>query len=237
MPLESIEPESIDAWALAEAVRVEQRVRHAFKTYAFRDAHQVIYDFCNETLSAIYLVATKDRLYCDASDSVRRRRTQTVMHAISGLLCRLLEPVIPHTADEAFRALERSDDANVHHCEPLDLSAQCDHEWSAVMNLRDAVLKALEEAKAEGLDNPLDAGVVIPDPEGTFARFGGDLADVCGVSRARFETSLGDVTIDDLRDEPRCDRSRKRDGTVRARSDGAMLSDRDAAAIGLDPAN
>ena len=237
VPLESIEPESIDAWALAEAVRVEQRVRHAFKTYAFRDAHQVIYDFCNETLSAIYLVATKDRLYCDASDSVRRRRTQTVMHAISGLLCRLLEPVIPHTADEAFRALERSDEANVHLCEPLDLSAQCDHEWSAVMNLRDAVLKALEEAKAEGLDNPLDAGVVIPDPEGTFARFGGDLADVCGVSRARFETSLGDVTIDDLRDEPRCDRSRKRDGTVRARSDGAMLSDRDAAAIGLDPAN
>ena len=235
--LDSIEPESIDAWALAEAVRVEQRVRHAFSTYAFRDAHQVIYDFCNETLSAIYLVATKDRLYCDAVGSPRRRRTQTVMHAISSLLCRLLEPVVPHTADEAFRALQGSEDANVHLCEPLDLSARCDHEWSAVMNLRHAVLKALEEAKAEGIDNPLDAGIVIPDPEGTFGRFGDDLADVCGVSRARCVASLGEVAIEDLRNEPRCDRSRKRDGTVRERSDGAMLSDRDAAAIGLDPAN
>jgi hypothetical protein len=104
-----------------------------------------------------------------------------------------------------------------------------------VINLRDAALKRLEEAKADGVDNPLDAGLVIPDPEGTFARFGEDLADLCGVSRARFETGLGEVEIEDLRDAPRCERSRKRDGTVRARSDGALLSDRDAAAIGLDP--
>jgi hypothetical protein len=101
------------------------------------------------------------------------------------------------------------------------------------MNLRDAVLKALEVAKVDGIDNPLDAGVVIPDPEGTFARFGDDLADVCGVSRVRFETAIGEVTIEDLREQPRCDRSRKRDGTVCERSDGSMLSDRDAAAIGL----
>ena len=235
--LDAIEPASIDAWALAEAVRVEQRVRHAFATYAFRDAHQVLYDFCNETLSSIYLVATKDRLYCDAADSHRRRRTQTAMHAISDLLCRLLEPVVPHTADEAFRALQGDDAANVHLAGPLDLSATCDHEWSAVINLRDAALKRLEEAKADGIDNPLDAGLVIPDPEGTFARFGEDLADLCGVSRARFEAGLGEVEIEDLRDAPRCERSRKRDGTVRARSDGALLSDRDAAAIGLDPAS
>ncbi len=235
--LDAIEPASIDAWALAEAVRVEQRVRHAFATYAFRDAHQVLYDFCNETLSSIYLVATKDRLYCDAADSHRRRRTQTVMHAISDLLCRLLEPVVPHTADEAFRALHGDDAANVHLAGPLDLSATCDHEWSAVINLRDAALKRLEEAKADGIDNPLDAGLVIPDPEGTFARFGEDLADLCGVSRARFEAGLGEVEIEDLRDAPRCERSRKRDGTVRERSDGALLSDRDAAAIGLDPAS
>ena len=41
------------------------------------------------------------------------------------------------------------------------------------------------------------------------------------------------VEILDLRDQPRCDRSWKRDGTVRTRSDGGMLSDRDAAALDL----
>jgi len=41
------------------------------------------------------------------------------------------------------------------------------------------------------------------------------------------------VSVQDLRDEPRCERSWKRDGTVRERSDGGLLSDRDAAALGL----
>jgi len=40
--------------------------------------------------------------------------------------------------------------------------------------------------------------------------------------------------VHDLRDRPRCERSWKRDGTVRERSDGGMLSDRDARALGLE---
>ena len=43
----------------------------------------------------------------------------------------------------------------------------------------------------------------------------------------------GDIEVIDLSDEPRCERSWKRDGTVKQRSDGGMLSDRDAAALGV----
>ena len=51
------------------------------------------------------------------------------------------------------------------------------------MHLQDAVLKALEEAKASGIENPLDAEVVLPDPDGALAKFKADLADIFGVSR------------------------------------------------------
>jgi len=37
----------------------------------------------------------------------------------------------------------------------------------------------------------------------------------------------------DLRDQPRCERSWKRTPDVRERSDGSVLSDRDAAAVGV----
>ncbi len=231
--VEEIDPASIDGWVLAEAVRVEQGVRLAYREYRFRDASQLLYDFCNEALSAVYLVATKDRLYCDAEDSPRRRRTQTVMHRIAELLCRLLAPVMPHTADEAYRAMH-GEDSTVHLQGPLELSFECDHEWGAVMNLREAAMKRIEEAKEGGIDNPLDAGLLVPDPDGTFGRFAEDLADACGVSRARMVKTLGEVEVEDLRDEPRCARSRKRDGTVRERSTGDLLSDRDAAAIGAE---
>jgi isoleucyl-tRNA synthetase len=41
------------------------------------------------------------------------------------------------------------------------------------------------------------------------------------------------VTVQDLRGEPRCERSWRRDATVKQRSDGGWLSDRDAEAVGI----
>ena len=99
---------------------------------------------------------------------------------------------------------------------------------------------ALEKAKAPtsegglGVENPLDAGLVLPDPDGKLKQFeAADLADLLGVSRVQLDASAQAPRILDLRDQPRCERSWKRDGTVKKRSDGGMLSDRDAAAVGV----
>jgi isoleucyl-tRNA synthetase len=57
------------------------------------------------------------------------------------------------------------------------------------------------------------------------------------VGVSRFNVEAGDepsIVIRDLREEPRCERSWKRDGTVRERSDGGLLSDRDAAVVGVE---
>jgi isoleucyl-tRNA synthetase len=225
----AVDPMSIDGWALAEAVRFEQAIRLHYTRFELREANAAIYELCNDMLSAVYLVAVKDRLYCDRADSPRRRQTQTVMHHLAELLCRVLEPIVPHTADEAYRSLH-GEDAVLQTSAPLDLSYECDHDWTPVMIMRQAAMKAIEEAKARGIENPLDAGLVIPDPEGTFLRFEEEFADLCGVSRARCVASIGEVEIEDLREEPRCERSRKRDSTVKDRA-GVLLSDRDFAAI------
>ena len=97
------------------------------------------------------------------------------------------------------------------------------------MSVRDEALKALEEAKADGIENPLDAGLVLPASLSGFDA--SDLADLCGVSRVSCKGE--NIEVVDLRQEPRCDRSWKRDGTVKQRSDGGMLSDRDAKAVGV----
>ena len=78
----------------------------------------------------------------------------------------------------------------------------------------------------------MDAGVILPDPDGWLAPFTDELADLFGVSRCALAAE-GSIEIQDLRNEPRCERSRKRDGTVRERSENAVLSDRDAAVVGL----
>jgi isoleucyl-tRNA synthetase len=227
------DPRSLDGWALGELARVQREVRAAYAAYDFRQAHLALFDFCNTTLSATYFAATKDRLYCDAADSPRRRATQRVMHAAARALIRLLAPVLPHTADEALAALAGDGARSAVFERHETLSFEADPGWAAVMAAREAGLKALEDAKAAGIENPLDAEVVLPDAQGALAPFMADLADLLGASRVALDAAADRPRVVDLRQEPRCERSRRRDGTVRPRSDGGLLSDRDAAAVGV----
>ncbi len=233
----SVEPTSIDAWALGEYNSTAAFVRTAYERYDFKAAQTRLYQFCNETLSSIYLAAVKDRLYCDAPGSARRQQTQAVFGAICEGLSRLLAPLLPHTADESWRALHvHTDDSTVHLKTIID-SFDCDIDagWGAVMASRHSALKALEDARAaDGVDAPLDAGVTLPDPDGVIDRFDpADIADLIGVSRVSLDANASEVAVHDLRGEPRCERSWKRDGTVKERSDGGMLTDRDAQAVGV----
>ena len=233
--LKSLDPTSIDSYILNLAAELQTNCLAAYERYEFRKVNQMLYDFCNDTLSAFYCGAVKDRLYCDALDSERRRVTQTVMWDVLEILTRLLGPIMPHTADEVYRSLWKGDENRCVHgktAATFDDLAPAHADWPKVMAARDEGLKALEGAKEKGIDNPLDAEVVLPDPDGVLAKFAVDLPDMLGVSRVKF-VGEGDVTINDLRDEPRCERSWKRDGTVKQRSDGGMLSDRDAETVGV----
>ncbi len=228
---------SLDAWVMGELTTLIRTVNTAYEGYAFRRATEALFNFCNDTLSAVYLAAVKDRLYCDAPDSARRRRTQTACYKVASALCQLLAPLLPHTADEAWRVLHPGgEDACVHleHLPDADHPAQIpvDERWNTVMFQRNNNwLQGIEHHRQdEGVDNPLDLGLSVG---GEFEGFDGrDLADLCGISRFEWEPGEG-FRVLDLRNEPRCERSWKRDGTVKERSDGGMLSDRDAAALGL----
>lgn len=235
LPWSAFAPTAIDTWALDQCNALGEEMKAAYGRYDFRAAATALFDFCNQTLSAVYLAAIKDRLYCDKADSARRRRTQSALWDITDALCRLMAPILPHTADEAHKALHKDPGACVHmraFCGRFDVKP--DAGWPEVMAARDIGLKALETMRQSGgLDNPLDAGVVLPDANGTLARFDPtDLADLMGVSRVTVDRGLSAAKVMDLRDQPRCERSWKRDGTVKPRADGGTLSDRDALAVG-----
>ncbi len=238
---ETIAPTSIDAWILTEYNQLAATVLGCYERFDFRGANNALFTFCNDTLSAVYLTAVKDRLYCDPPNGPRRRQTQTALWELADGLSRLLAPIIPHTADEAHRALHGADPKNTDLCVHEQhfiprFNITADPGFTQVLRTRDLALKALEtERNAEdGVENPLDAGLTLPDPDGALARFDAvDLADLLGVSRVAIDPSATAIAIHDLRDEPRCERSWKRDCSVRERSDGGMLSDRDAQAVGV----
>jgi len=233
---------SLDSWAMSELSKFVTETKNAYENLDYKKANELIFHFCYETLSAVYLAAIKDRMYCEKEDGRKRRRSQTAMYNIADALIRLLSPILVHTADEAHRSLnnEEQETTNCIHLlgMPQDIDFNADTNWKAVMELRGKTLKALEDAKDKGgISNPLDTGIVVnidPSSAGELKPFAPELADLSGVSRFEIkESDTVNIEVVDLSEEPRCERSWKRDGTVKERSDGGFLSDRDAEALGL----
>ncbi len=92
----------LDRWILERLHEVVAECRKAYDAYEFRKVFNALNNFCTHDLSAIYIDATKDRMYCDAVESPRRRASQAAMHEIFTSIAKLLAPILAFTADEAW---------------------------------------------------------------------------------------------------------------------------------------
>lgn len=92
----------LDRWILERLHEVTAECRKAYEAYEFRKVFNSLNQFCTADLSAIYIDATKDRMYCDAADSPRRLASQAAMQEIFITLAKLLAPILAFTADEAW---------------------------------------------------------------------------------------------------------------------------------------
>ena len=229
--LVGIEATSINSYLLEELTKLQNNVLSAFKEFKFKTANSLLYDFCNDTLSALYCVTVKDRLYCDAKNSKRRLEAQYTIWQVIETLCHLLAPILPHTAEEAFQALYKNKDECLHLTPYKVINFSAGSSWNEVLAIRSLVLKALEEQKDKGIENTLDAGVRIGENHQLLNQFKDELDDLFTVSRVNLDPSVSTITIDNLKDQPRCERSWKRDETVKERKNGILLSDRDYEAV------
>ena len=92
----------LDAWILERLHVVVKECLTAYESFEFRKVFNSINQFCTTDLSAIYIDALKDRMYCDAADSPRRLASQAAMYEIFSSITRLLAPILAYTADEAW---------------------------------------------------------------------------------------------------------------------------------------
>src|SRR5215469_16343478 len=93
----------VDRWIVKRLDQVVRDCRSAYEAFEFHKVYHALNQFCAVDLSSLYIDITKDRMYCDAPGSPRRRATQTAMREIFDALCSLLAPVLVFTAEEAWR--------------------------------------------------------------------------------------------------------------------------------------
>ena len=156
---------SIDRWILERLDEVIRDCRAAYEAFEFHKVYHTLNQFCAVDLSSLYIDITKDRMYCDAADSPRRRATQRVMHEIFGALSRLLAPVLAFTAEEAWRYSVPPDRDSVHlqeFPEPQGRSHEASAQVEELLRLRGVIGQAIERARQEKMiGNTLEARVVL----------------------------------------------------------------------------
>lgn len=165
----------IDRWALAKLSEITTKVLKAYEDYDFQTVYHTLYNYCTVTLSAQYFDIIKDRLYTAAPKSKERRSAQTTLYKIAKDLCLLLAPILAFTADEAWENLPGEKEESVHLArfpEAKSESAE-DREllqrWERIFDIRDAVLKALEEARvAKLIGSSLEAKVILAADEEVY---------------------------------------------------------------------
>ncbi len=156
----------VDRWVMSRLQGVIGTCREAYDAYEFRRVFQTLNQFCAVDLSALYVDITKDRMYCDGTDSPRRRATQTVMHAVFNALTRLLAPILVYTADEAFEFAGNPVGA-VHlqsfpEADPTVADAALEAQFETLLALRGVIAQAVEPARKEKLiGNALEAAVTL----------------------------------------------------------------------------
>ena len=175
--------ESIDQYMLRITAALAVDVRRWYDEFAFHRIYHRVNYFCVTELSAFYFDVLKDRLYISAPKSQARRSAQTAIWRIGEALTRLLAPIMSFTTEEVWGYLPKVGGrlGSVHLAEfpaAVDLLGEgiaADdpaqrQDWSALLAIREEVLKALDTARNEKLiGKPLEAQLTIAAADPTYS--------------------------------------------------------------------
>ena len=141
----------------------------------------------------------KDRMYCDAANSLSRRSAQTAMYKILDCLVRMLAPILVHTAEEAWTEMNKSQQIESVHLalmpkvdDSIDWKAELP-KWQRFMDLRMEVLQELEQLReSKTIRSNQEAMVRIETSDDEFLKtlqaFGEDnFAAFCIVSEVKIQ--------------------------------------------------
>lgn len=159
----------LDRWAVNQARLLQNEIIEAYNNFQFHDIYQKTHNFCSIEMGSFYLDIIKDRQYTMQKDSLARRSAQTAMLMILEGLVRWLAPILSFTAEEIWQHMPGKREQSVFlaewfkdFLEPVVKDGFDAVFWQQVMEVRDAVNKALEQQRATGkIGAPLEAEIIL----------------------------------------------------------------------------
>ena len=190
----------IDQYMMNQLNECIDKVMHAYEEYAFDEVYRTIVTYVTNDLSAFYFDFTKDILYIERAGSLARRSIQTVFNANLNALARLLTPIIPFTTEEVYLHMKDRKAESIYLLSMPEVtkypnSNELLTKYKEFMDLRDDVLKALEEARNDKvIGKSLSAKVTLKPTPATVKLLNSIKADL----KTIFIVSEFEVTDEDI---------------------------------------
>lgn len=238
----------LDQWVMEQTELLVAESSASFHEYDFTKVLNGIHNFCTKEVSAFYLDAIKDRMYCDGEHWDSRRSAQKACHYVLCQLVKLVSPILPFTAEEVYERIPVLDRLPTVHAEQISVPGEArlleiggnelQSRFATLIAVRAGVFSEFEKYKTEsGVKNSQDVSAKIVDSAEnieTLDSFGTELANYFKMSAV--ETSVGDTSVSfQLSEFSECQRSRlKRADVHEVVLDGnqsVMLSNRDAQVV------
>ena len=145
---------------------LNQEVKKLYLSYDYPMITTKLTTFMTNIMSSYYLDFTKDILYIEKQDSLRRRQVQTVLYMVCDTLLKLWAPILVHTAEEIadhYQVYEES--IHLQSFNSFDTVAESEQickQMDRLFAIRKDVFKAIENVRNEKvIGKPLEAHVIL----------------------------------------------------------------------------
>ena len=167
---------ALDRWIVHNTAQLQRQVIKHYNNYEFHQLYQLLHNFCIVDLGGLYLDIIKDRVYTCQTNSIARRSAQTANFHIVQALLRWLTPILSFTAEEAYSHIPNCNTQTIFTTswyEDLDSLGDSEtiseNSWNIIFDVRQIVLKVLEELREKGdIGSGLDAEVNVYCDQETY---------------------------------------------------------------------
>ena len=206
----------LDQYILHKLFILDGALKENLKNYNFHKLYKELLNFCSLDLSSFYFDIRKDVLYCDSTNSKKRKDCVIILNIILECLIKWFAPIFVFTTDEIYSLISK-DKKNIHEYEFPKIPSKWKNQnlsdkWNRLYDIKQEVNIAIEEKRAnKEIGSSLEAELKITSNKEIFDLLDGiDLPEYFITSKAdKFKNGIDDKLIIEVKKTsgtkcPRC---------------------------------
>ena len=184
----------LEQYMLHKIYNLNSVFKKNFEKYNFHALYKELLNFCTSDLSAFYFDIRKDVLYCDSTESKKRKSTIKFLNIVLEILMNWFAPVLSFTTEEIYTLLKIDSKGSIHLEKFPVIPTKWNNKdlydkWAELIKIREECNSSIELKRAsKEIGSSLEANLIIHLNEKLIKLSKGtNFSELCITSGAKIE--------------------------------------------------